>query len=80
MSEIGSFSNMLLAATPTMSDPNFYHTVIYICEHQPEGAVGLIINRPMEFPISMIFEQLQIQSTGDQLSSRPLLFGGPIST
>jgi putative transcriptional regulator len=78
MSEIGSFSNMMLVATPAMSDPNFYHSVIYICEHQPEGAVGLIINRPMEFPISMIFEQLQIQPKGQHLSSRPLLFGGPI--
>lgn len=78
MKEIGSFSNMLLVAMPSMADPNFNHTVIYVCEHQSEGAVGLIINRPMEFPISMIFEQLQIEPSKEKISTRPLLFGGPI--
>lgn len=78
MSNISSLSNMLLIAMPSMNDPNFRHTVIYVCEHQPEGAVGLIINRPMQFPISMIFEQLQIQPNRDQISTRPLLFGGPL--
>jgi putative transcriptional regulator len=78
MSNISSFSNMLLVAMPSMKDPNFRHTVIYVCEHQPEGAVGLIINRPMQFPIAMIFEQLNIQPIRVQLSTRPLLYGGPI--
>lgn len=78
MSNISSFTNMLLVAMPSMADPNFSHTVIYVCEHQPEGAVGLIVNRPMQFPISMIFEQLNVQPIRVQLATRPLLFGGPI--
>ncbi|OGV26241.1 MAG: hypothetical protein A3F18_06005 [Legionellales bacterium RIFCSPHIGHO2_12_FULL_37_14] len=78
MNASNSFSNSILIAMPMMNDPFFHHAVIYLCEHQPEGAVGLIINHPMQFAISMIFEQLNIQPIKVQLSQTPLLFGGPI--
>lgn len=79
MSIISSLSNHLLIAMPSLADPNFQRTVIYVCEHQKEGAVGLIINRPLEYPMRIVFEQLNIASTavGEQ-SEKPLLFGGPI--
>lgn len=68
----------MLVAMPSMADENFHQSVIYICEHQPQGSVGLIINRPMSFPLSLIFEQLNIQPIRVQLSERPLMFGGPV--
>lgn len=73
-----SFANQLLIAMPSMTDPTFSRSVIYICEHQPQGAVGLIINRPSTFPLSFIFKQLNIEPIHVQLSERPILVGGPI--
>ncbi|MCX7114590.1 MAG: YqgE/AlgH family protein [Gammaproteobacteria bacterium] len=78
MSDSTSLTGHLLVAMPGMQDENFHQSVIYICEHQPAGAVGLIVNRPMSFPLALIFEQLHIQPITAQLSQRPLMFGGPI--
>ncbi len=40
-------TNHFLIAMPGLMDPNFFHTVTYICEHSADGAMGLVINRPM---------------------------------
>ena len=40
----------LLIAMPTMEDPRFAHSVIYLCAHTPEGAMGLVLNRPLQKP------------------------------
>lgn len=73
-----SLANHLLIAMPALNDPNFHHAVIYICEHQEQGAVGLMINRPMQFPLGIVFEQLQIQPARSESNMQPLLYGGPI--
>lgn len=78
MSVIDSLTNNLLVAMPTLHDPNFERAVIYICEHTTDGAIGLIINRPMHFPLSMVFEQLQIKPNKVEHNQLPLLFGGPV--
>ena len=46
-----SLRGRLLVAMPGLVDPNFSHTVIYVCEHSSEGAMGLVINRPLELQI-----------------------------
>lgn len=63
---------------PSLTDPNFEHAVIYICEHHVQGTVGLIINRPMQYPLSLVFEQMQIEPSKIENNQKPLLFGGPI--
>jgi putative transcriptional regulator len=73
-----SLANHLLIAMPSLLDPNFHRAVIYICEHHVQGTVGLIINRPMQYPLSLVFEQMQIEPTGREQNQKPLLFGGPI--
>lgn len=73
-----SLANHLLIAMPSMVDPNFMHTVVYVCEHHADGTVGLIINRPMEFPLSLVFEQMKIEEAREDQKSQPLMFGGPI--
>lgn len=78
MSIVTTLANHLLIAMPSLSDPNFKHAVVYVCENQPEGTVGLIINRPMEFPLSIVFEQLQIAPSNIEQNNKPLLFGGPV--
>lgn len=73
-----SLANHLLIAMPSLTDPNFERSVIYVCEHHVQGTVGLIINRPMEFPLSLVFEQLQIEPTDKEKNLLPLMFGGPV--
>jgi len=73
-----SLANHILIAMPSMVDPNFEHAVIYICEHHAQGTIGLIINRPMEFPLSLVFEQMKIEPTRNEQNLQPLLYGGPI--
>ena len=58
MATINSLANHLLIAMPSLKDPNFEKTVIYLCEQHEQGSIGLIINRPMQFPLSIVFEQL----------------------
>ncbi len=68
----------LLIAMPGMEDPRFAHSVVLMCAHSAEGAMGLIINKPMgEMTFASLLEQLSI--TENALSHDvPLLFGGPV--
>ena len=78
MAIISSLANHLLIAMPSLKDPNFERTVIYLCEHHEQGSVGLIVNRPMQFPLAMVFEQLKIEPIRVEQNRLPLMFGGPV--
>jgi putative transcriptional regulator len=78
MALINSLANHLLIAMPILHDPNFEKAVIYVCEHHEQGSVGLIINRPMQYPLSIVFEQLEIEPIRVEQNRTPLLFGGPV--
>ncbi len=67
----------LLVAMPGLVDPRFSHSVIYICEHSPEGAMGLVINQPLNMPLRQMFEQLDLHCP-KRLDSQSLLLGGPV--
>ena len=56
-----SFTNQLLIAMPGMLDPNFSTTVTLICEHNDEGALGIVINRPTTLKMGGLFEQLSVE-------------------
>jgi len=73
-----SLANHILIAMPSLKDPNFERAVIYVCEHHVQGTVGLIINRPMEFALGLVFEQMQIEPIRLEQNLHPLLFGGPV--
>jgi putative transcriptional regulator len=73
-----SLANHLLIAMPSLVDPNFERAVIYVCEHHIQGTVGLIINRPMQFPLGLVFEQMKIEPISVEQNQLPLLFGGPV--
>src|SRR5210317_931828 len=75
-----SLCNQLLIAMPGMSDPNFNSTVTLICEHNTEGALGIVINRPLEMQLGGLFEQLAIAEPDTSLASHPVLNGGPVAT
>jgi putative transcriptional regulator len=72
-------NNQLLIAMPSLGDPNFSHTVTLVCEHNKEGALGIIINRPMEMAIGEVFEQLDLATQDLKLRNQPVLRGGPVA-
>lgn len=78
MSETTWLTGHLLIAMPAMQDPNFARTVTYICEHSDQGALGIVINRPLDMNLGNIFEQLSLDSTDPDLASQPVLQGGPV--
>ena len=80
MSATGYLTNQLLIAMPAMGDPNFSQTVALICEHNSDGALGLILNKPLPMRMAEIFDQLDIKIAGGPLSERQVLRGGPMQT
>jgi putative transcriptional regulator len=68
----------LLIAMPAMQDPNFVKTVTYICEHSDQGALGIVINRPLDMDLGTIFDQLSLESADPELARQPVLQGGPV--
>lgn len=73
-----SLTNHFLIAMPALKDPNFFHTVTYICQHNDEGALGVIINRPAEMALNEIFEQMEIAPSSKSIGDYPVCFGGPV--
>ncbi len=76
----GYLTGQLLVAMPQMQDPRFARTVIYMCAHNEDGAMGLVVNKPMEsveFP--ELLEQLDLEPA---VSSRDIRvhFGGPVES
>ena len=62
---------------PRLSDPNFSQSVVYICEHSVDGAMGLIINHQLDIPVKAIFDQLELQYD-DQYGNSLIFDGGPV--
>jgi putative transcriptional regulator len=75
-----SLTNQLLIAMPGMADPNFSTTVTLICEHNDDGALGIIINRPLTLKLSGLFEQLSVDDPDPVAAGDPVLSGGPVGT
>lgn len=75
-----SLKGHFLIAMPSLADPNFSHTVSYIAEHTPEGAMGLVINRPHpELSMAAVFDELKLEAD-PETASLPLFLGGPVHT
>ena len=66
-----------LLAMPGLSEGIFSHSITYICEHGESGAMGIVINQPLELSVAEIFEHLQITPRQD-FSEMPVMAGGPV--
>jgi putative transcriptional regulator len=71
-------TNHFLVAMPTLADPNFQHSVTFICEHNSQGALGIIINRPSNVMLGDIFKQLAIKASVKASNTLPVWQGGPV--
>jgi putative transcriptional regulator len=81
--EIMNLTNHFLVAMPGMADPFFYRAVIYICEHNEDGAMGLIINAPIDITVAGMLKQVEVESIHPKIYKEhlnmPVLNGGPVS-
>ena len=75
-----NLTNQFLIAMPGMADDNFSRTVVYLCEHSKNGALGLVINRPTDVTLKSLFEKVELTLDRDELSEQPVFFGGPVQT
>ncbi len=71
-------TNNFLIAMPAMADPFFSRTLTYICEHNEQGALGLVVNRPIDLTLKNLFDQLGISSDEQASGGLPIMFGGPV--
>lgn len=71
-------NNQFLIAMPSLADPGFSHTVTYICQHNEEGALGIVINRPAGLKLGDIFEQMHIETPFEHIRNQPVYAGGPV--
>jgi len=75
-----SLANHFLIAMPGLQDPNFARTVTYLCEHNEQGAMGIVINRPMEIRLGEVLEQLDITAEDPHANEMIVYLGGPVQT
>ncbi|RME35437.1 MAG: YqgE/AlgH family protein [Gammaproteobacteria bacterium] len=73
-----NLTNQLLIAMPTLLDPNFHQTVTYICAHNEEGAMGIVINRPMSIALGEVLEQLELRTDNPDIEKQIVYQGGPV--
>ncbi|MGA9851523.1 MAG: YqgE/AlgH family protein [Gammaproteobacteria bacterium] len=72
--------NQFLVAMPALNDPNFQQSVVYICEHNSESTLGIVINRPTNVVLGDVFKQLSIPPGDRRLAQQPVFQGGPMQT
>jgi putative transcriptional regulator len=73
-----NLTHHFLIAMPSMADTVFAKTITYVCEHNEQGALGLVINRPTDLTLVSLLKQLGISSVDDSPEEMPVLFGGPV--
>ncbi len=72
------FGNHLLIALPALHDPNFERSVTLVCQHDRDGAMGVMVNRPSEYTVGEILEQMGVSCDDAALRKQPVLAGGPV--
>jgi len=73
-------ANQFLIAMPGMVDDNFAGSVVYLCEHSKNGAMGLVVNRPTDVDLGSLFDQISLKLEIEPLANDPVYFGGPVQT
>ncbi|MDD3936753.1 YqgE/AlgH family protein [Rhodoferax sp.] len=75
-----NLTNHFLIAMPGLQDPLFEHSVVYLCEHSPRGALGLVINKPCDIDLKSLFDKVELPLSRPDLQTAPVFFGGPVQT
>lgn len=75
-----NFTHHFLIAMPSLGESVFGKTVTYVCEHNDQGALGIVINRPLDLKLEALFDQVDIALEIEILKATPVYFGGPVQT
>ena len=75
-----NLTNQFLIAMPGMADDTFARAVVYLCEHTENGALGLVINKPIDIKLKNLFEKVELNLGASELAEQPVFFGGPVQT
>jgi putative transcriptional regulator len=78
MIQASYLTDQFIIAMPNLADPNFFHTVAYLCQHNKDGALGIVINRSTDMKLGEIFKQMDIIVTSDTAAETPVFAGGPV--
>ncbi len=73
-----NLTDNFLIAMPSLEDPYFSRALVYICEHTENGALGIIVNRPLDMTLAGLFEKIDIKLENAALAKMPVYFGGPV--
>jgi putative transcriptional regulator len=73
-----NFTHHFLIAMPAMADPRFSRTLTYVCEHNDDGALGIVVNKPTDMMLSSLFEQIDVPLADPQFGRTPVHYGGPV--
>ena len=73
-------TNQFLIAMPGMGGEAFEGSVVYLCEHNEKGALGLVINKPIDIKLKNLFEKIELRLDREELAEQPVYFGGPVQT
>jgi putative transcriptional regulator len=73
-----NLTNHFLIAMPNMADPHFSRSLTFICEHNDQGALGVVVNRPTDMTLGALFEQIEIPLQDEDVGKLPVYFGGPV--
>ena len=79
-SDARNLTNQFLIAMPSMADENFAGAVVYLCEHTERGALGLVINKPIDIKLKNLFDKVDLPLDRPDLAEAPVFFGGPVQT
>ncbi|MGF1715042.1 YqgE/AlgH family protein [Photobacterium chitinilyticum] len=78
-----NLTNHFLVAMPSMQDPNFKGSVVYVCEHNDDGAMGIVINLPIDISVGNMLEQIEVERdlpvNNPASLEQPVFNGGPVS-
>ena len=75
-----NFTDQFLIAMPALTDPYFARSLVFVCEHNERGALGVIVNRPLDMTLGSLFDRVELKLDDDALSGQPVYFGGPVQT
>jgi putative transcriptional regulator len=73
-----NLANQLLIALPALDDPHFSRSVALICQHDDDGAMGVVVNRASEYTLGEVLRQMNLDTDDQSLRNRVVLYGGPV--
>lgn len=73
-----NLTDNFLIAMPALEDPYFANALVYICEHNENGALGIIVNRPIDLNLAGLLEKVDLKLEQESIANLPVYFGGPV--